>query len=933
MYLRKEVWCGVELGCVVCGVVCCVVMSRLIIKNIPKHLTEQRLREHFESKGQVTDVKIVKTKDGNSRQFGFVGYKTEKDALAAQKYFDNTFLDTSKINVGVAKAIGDSTLPRAWSRHSKGSSAHMRGHPSLYAKEAEEKAEEHAQLKNGKSKKGKGGFQEQLTSIDNDDKIRAFMSVMKPKSNSKFWANDDALAKQSSGTRKEKKKEEGKLVTSSAVKSARAGMADTRTHIQFDDSDDEYQSLPNVSSEGPQADTETDMMEVDEEKKQVVLNEAVSDLDYLKSKVSTFNDNDDFGDDEDEEEEIEDDEEGEEEAEQDTHKQQPSTTSATDAAAGVSVSAGATGKKSTTKSGAVNSDNNKKPSQPSIQESNPAGSTAAATPNAAAEDEGEDEPVAESGRLYVQNLPFSATEEELHAVFKKYGAVAEIHVPMDEMKRARGFAYVLYVMPESAVRALAGLDRSIFQGRPMYIVPAKRKKEIVTVVDKFGKPTSSYKRKQEEKRKKDAALEHNWNSLFIRQDTVAQAMAQKLNVSKSELIDAHADNLAVRMALSEANIIAETKRWLEEQGINIDAFKPSSNEEKIERSKTVIIVKNIPYDTEITEVQDLFARYGALGRTVMPPSKSLVLVEYLESTDAKRGFKSLAYRKFKHVPLFLEWAPNGVFREISELKAAAEKKNNALAGIASTNQIEEEGNVDDMDKASTLFVKNLNFQTTDSQLKSFFASKIGHVRSVNIVKKKDPKNPGKMLSMGYGFVEFENETFAEKAVKTLQSTVLDEHALQLKVSNKRASDNNTTSLKRKSDPSAAAADKATTKIMVRNVAFEATKKEIRELFASYGQIKAVRIPRKFDGTHRGFAFVEFLTKQEAKNAFEALKDNHMYGRHLVLEWAQAEQSLDELRTKTAKQFEAVTEGPPQKKKKFNLMTSADQSFAETFGDI
>lgn len=35
------------------------------------------------------------------------------------------------------------------------------------------------------------------------------------------------------------------------------------------------------------------------------------------------------------------------------------------------------------------------------------------------------------------------------------------------------------------------------------------------------------------------------------------------------------------------------------------------------------------------------------------------------------------------------------------------------------------------------------------------------------------------------------------------------------------------------------------------------------------------------GSHRGFAFVEFVTKQEAQNALQALSSTHLYGRHLV----------------------------------------------------
>lgn len=45
---------------------------------------------------------------------------------------------------------------------------------------------------------------------------------------------------------------------------------------------------------------------------------------------------------------------------------------------------------------------------------------------------------------------------------------------------------------------------------------------------------------------------------------------------------------------------------------------------------------------------------------------------------------------------------------------------------------------------------------------------------------------------------------------------------------------------------------ASSKLVVRNLAFEATKKELTELFSAFGQIKSVRIPvKKYDGSHRG----------------------------------------------------------------------------------
>lgn len=74
-----------------------VEMSRLIVKGLPKHLTEERLRTQFSVAGEVTDAKIRRTKDGKSRQFGFVGFRSEAEAREAIRMFNNTYLDTSKV--------------------------------------------------------------------------------------------------------------------------------------------------------------------------------------------------------------------------------------------------------------------------------------------------------------------------------------------------------------------------------------------------------------------------------------------------------------------------------------------------------------------------------------------------------------------------------------------------------------------------------------------------------------------------------------------------------------------------------------------------------------------------------------------------------------------------------------------------------------------
>ena len=57
----------------------------------------------------------------------------------------------------------------------------------------------------------------------------------------------------------------------------------------------------------------------------------------------------------------------------------------------------------------------------------------------------------------------------------------------------------------------------------------------------------------------------------------------------------------------------------------------------------------------------------------------------------------------------------------------------------------------------------------------------------------------------------------------------------------------------------------TSKILVKNIPFQANKKEICELFRVFGELKFVRMPKKIDDEHhRGFAFVDFVSKNDAK---------------------------------------------------------------------
>lgn len=73
-------------------------------------VTETKLKEHFSTKGVVTDVQLKYTKDGKFRRFGFVGFKTDEQANEALEYFDKTCIDTTRISVQLCAGLGNYSL-------------------------------------------------------------------------------------------------------------------------------------------------------------------------------------------------------------------------------------------------------------------------------------------------------------------------------------------------------------------------------------------------------------------------------------------------------------------------------------------------------------------------------------------------------------------------------------------------------------------------------------------------------------------------------------------------------------------------------------------------------------------------------------------------------------------------------------------------------
>ncbi len=80
--------------------------------------------------------------------------------------------------------------------------------------------------------------------------------------------------------------------------------------------------------------------------------------------------------------------------------------------------------------------------------------------------------------IYVGNLSYDVTQEDLNAVFAEYGSVKRIQLPTDrETGRMRGFGFVEMSSDEEEAAAIEALDGAEWMGRDLKVNKAKPRED------------------------------------------------------------------------------------------------------------------------------------------------------------------------------------------------------------------------------------------------------------------------------------------------------------------------------------------------------------------------------------------------------------------------------------------------------------------------
>ena len=81
-------------------------------------------------------------------------------------------------------------------------------------------------------------------------------------------------------------------------------------------------------------------------------------------------------------------------------------------------------------------------------------------------------------KLYVGNLSFETTENDLQDLFEQHGAVNEVHLMMDKMTgKSRGFAFITMNDDTQANAAMGALNGKELNGRALNVNQARPREE------------------------------------------------------------------------------------------------------------------------------------------------------------------------------------------------------------------------------------------------------------------------------------------------------------------------------------------------------------------------------------------------------------------------------------------------------------------------
>ncbi|NXD76479.1 NUCL protein, partial [Halcyon senegalensis] len=164
--------------------------------------------------------------------------------------------------------------------------------------------------------------------------------------------------------------------------------------------------------------------------------------------------------------------------------------------------------------------------------------------------------------------------------------------------------------------------------------------------------------------------------------------------------------------------------------------------------------------------------------------------------------------------------------------------------------------------ARTLFVKNLPYRVTEEEMREVFENAV----EIRLVMNKEGN------SRGMAYIEFKTEADANKALEEKQGSEVDGRAMVIDFTGEKSLQ----------DHQKGGGDRESKTLIVNNLSYAASEETLQELFKKASSIK---MPQTNQGRPKGYAFVEFPTAEDAKEALNSCNNTEIEGRAIRLEFS------------------------------------------------
>ncbi|XP_052598042.1 polyadenylate-binding protein 1-like [Peromyscus californicus insignis] len=185
-----------------------------------------------------------------------------------------------------------------------------------------------------------------------------------------------------------------------------------------------------------------------------------------------------------------------------------------------------------------------------------------------------------------------------------------------------------------------------------------------------------------------------------------------------------------------------------------------------------------------------------------------------------------------------------------------------------------------------VFIKNLN-KTIDNKALYDTFSAFGNILSCKVVCDEHG-------SKGHGFVHFETEEAAERAIEKMNGMLLNDRKVFVGRFKSR----------KERETELGARTKAFTNVYIKNFGDHMDEETLNDLFGRFGQVLSVKVMTDEGGKSKGFGFVSFERHEDAQKAVDEMNGKELNGKHIYV--GRAQKKVDR-HTELKGKFEQMTQ--------------------------